>query len=40
MTHIPLAWAVEHIGEHPNFRHLSTIEGIAIDLRYASPNNF
>ena len=30
----------EHIADHPDFRHLSTIEGIAVDLRYASPNNF
>ena len=30
----------EDIGSHPDFRHLSTIEGIAVDLRYASTNNF
>jgi D-alanyl-D-alanine dipeptidase len=32
--------ASEDIAGHPAFRHLSTIEGIAIDLRYATPNNF
>lgn len=25
---------------NPDFRHLSTIAGIAVDLRYAGPNNF
>jgi len=31
---------IEHIGANPQFRHLSTIAGIAIDLRYATPGNF
>lgn len=30
----------EHIGSHADFRHLSTIEGVAVDLRYAGTNNF
>jgi zinc D-Ala-D-Ala dipeptidase len=30
----------EDIASHPDFRHLSTVEGIAVDLRYASANNF
>jgi D-alanyl-D-alanine dipeptidase len=30
----------EDIAGHPEFRHLSSIDGIAIDLRYASANNF
>jgi D-alanyl-D-alanine dipeptidase len=30
----------EEIAGHPEFRHLSTIAGIAIDLRYATPDNF
>ncbi|MEJ5991646.1 M15 family metallopeptidase [Ramlibacter sp. PS3R-8] len=30
----------EDIGSHPDFRRLSTIEGIAVDLRYAGTNNF
>ena len=32
--------AIEDIASHGAFRHLSTIAGIAIDLRYAGPNNF
>lgn len=32
--------ASEDIAGSPEFRHLSTIEGIAVDLRYASANNF
>jgi len=32
--------ASEDIAGHPAFRHLSTIAGIAVDLRYATPNNF
>jgi D-alanyl-D-alanine dipeptidase len=32
--------ASEDIAGHPEFRHLSTIAGIAVDLRYATPNNF
>jgi D-alanyl-D-alanine dipeptidase len=30
----------EDIGSNPDFRHLSAVEGIAVDLRYASPDNF
>jgi D-alanyl-D-alanine dipeptidase len=30
----------EDIASHPDFRHLSTLEGIAVDLRYASTDNF
>jgi D-alanyl-D-alanine dipeptidase len=32
--------ASEDIAGSPEFRHLSTIAGIAVDLRYATPNNF
>lgn len=32
--------ASEDIAGSPEFRHLSTIDGIAIDLRYATPDNF
>jgi D-alanyl-D-alanine dipeptidase len=32
--------ASEDIAASPHFRHLSTIAGIAVDLRYATPNNF
>jgi D-alanyl-D-alanine dipeptidase len=32
--------ASEDIAGSAEFRHLSSIEGIAIDLRYATPNNF
>jgi D-alanyl-D-alanine dipeptidase len=32
--------ASEDIAGSPEFRHLSTIAGIAIELRYATPNNF
>jgi zinc D-Ala-D-Ala dipeptidase len=32
--------AIEHLDGHPDFRHLSTIEGIGVDLRYATPDNF
>jgi D-alanyl-D-alanine dipeptidase len=34
------AVASEDIAGSPEFRHLSTIDGIAVDLRYASANNF
>jgi D-alanyl-D-alanine dipeptidase len=34
------AVASEDIAASPEFRHLSTVAGIAIDLRYATPNNF
>jgi len=30
----------EDIAQHPDFRRLDTIRGIAIDLRYAGPRNF
>jgi D-alanyl-D-alanine dipeptidase len=32
--------ASEDIAGHAEFRHLSTIAGIAVDLRYATPDNF
>ena len=32
--------ANEDVAGDPEFRHLSTIAGIAVDLRYATPNNF
>jgi D-alanyl-D-alanine dipeptidase len=32
--------AIEDIAAHGAFRHLSTIAGITIDLRYAGPHNF
>jgi zinc D-Ala-D-Ala dipeptidase len=32
--------ASEDIAGDPEFRHLSTIAGIAVDLRYATPDNF
>ncbi|HEY1043390.1 MAG TPA: M15 family metallopeptidase [Telluria sp.] len=32
--------AIEHLDGHPDFRHLSTIAGIDVDLRYASADNF
>ncbi|RYF05763.1 MAG: D-alanyl-D-alanine dipeptidase [Oxalobacteraceae bacterium] len=32
--------ASEDIGGDPAFRHLSTVAGIAVDLRYATPHNF
>jgi D-alanyl-D-alanine dipeptidase len=35
-----LTIASEDIAGDPEFRHLSTIAGIAVDLRYATPNNF
>ena len=31
---------LEAVGSDPQFRHLSTIAGIAVDLRYATPDNF
>jgi D-alanyl-D-alanine dipeptidase len=31
---------IEGIASDPAFRHLSTIDGIAVDLRYATPDNF
>jgi len=30
----------EQVAVHPDYRHLSTIAGIGIDLRYATPHNF
>jgi D-alanyl-D-alanine dipeptidase len=35
-----LTIASEDIAGSPQFRHLSSIAGIAVDLRYATPNNF
>jgi D-alanyl-D-alanine dipeptidase len=35
-----LTVASEDIAGDPDFRHLSSIAGIAVDLRYATPNNF
>jgi len=35
-----LTIASEEIAGDPAFRHLSSIAGIAVDLRYATPNNF
>ncbi|MES2150133.1 MAG: M15 family metallopeptidase [Pseudomonadota bacterium] len=35
-----LTLASEEIAGSAEFRHLSSIAGIAVDLRYASPNNF
>jgi D-alanyl-D-alanine dipeptidase len=35
-----LTLASEEIAGSPEFRHLSTVAGIAVDLRYATPNNF
>lgn len=35
-----LTIASEDIAADPSFRHLSTIAGIAVDLRYATPHNF
>jgi D-alanyl-D-alanine dipeptidase len=35
-----LTIASEDIAGSPEFRHLASIEGIAVDLRYATPNNF
>ncbi|RZA32612.1 MAG: D-alanyl-D-alanine dipeptidase [Lysobacteraceae bacterium] len=32
--------ASEDIAGSPEFRHLTSIKGIAVDLRYATPNNF
>lgn len=30
----------EQVPAHPDYRHLSTLAGIGIDLRYATPHNF
>jgi D-alanyl-D-alanine dipeptidase len=35
-----LTLASEDIAASPDFRHLSSIAGIRVDLRYATPNNF
>lgn len=35
-----LTVASEDIAGSPEFRHLTSIAGIAVDLRYATPNNF
>jgi D-alanyl-D-alanine dipeptidase len=37
---MPHTIASEDIAGHPAFRHLSTVAGIAVDLRYATPHNF
>lgn len=37
MTH---SLAIESIASCPDFRHLSSIAGIRVDLRYATPGNF
>ena len=31
---------LEAVASDPQFRHLSSIAGIAVDLRYATPDNF
>lgn len=31
---------IEHIADSPEFRHLSSVAGISVDLRYATPFNF
>ena len=36
----PAAIACEDVAGDPAFRHLSTVAGIAVDLRYATPRNF
>lgn len=33
-------FAIESIAEHPEFRRLDSIAGIAVELRYATANNF
>jgi zinc D-Ala-D-Ala dipeptidase len=38
--YMSLTVASEVIAGSPEFRHLTSIDGIAIDLRYATPNNF
>ena len=30
----------EDVASHPDFRHLPSLAGLAVDLRYAGPNNF
>lgn len=30
----------EDIATHPDFRHLTTVEGVRVDLRYVGPRNF
>jgi D-alanyl-D-alanine dipeptidase len=37
---LPAGIPSEDIAGHPAFRRLATVEGIAVDLRYAGPNNF
>lgn len=36
----PTVLRCEDVPSHPDFRHLSTVEGISVDLRYAGVNNF
>ncbi len=40
LTGRPPCITAEQVGTHPDFCHLSSIPGITIDLRYATPNNF
>jgi D-alanyl-D-alanine dipeptidase len=40
MPDAPAAIACEDVAGDPGFRHLSTVAGIAVDLRYATPYNF
>ncbi|GJI89134.1 MULTISPECIES: M15 family metallopeptidase [Duganella] len=37
---MPATLTCEEIAGHPEFRHLDSIAGIAVDLRYATPDNF
>jgi D-alanyl-D-alanine dipeptidase len=34
------SFLIEDLASHTGFRHLSSISGLAVDLRYGSPNNF
>jgi D-alanyl-D-alanine dipeptidase len=40
MTALTRTITSEEVPGHADFRHLSTIAGIAVDLRYAGPDNF
>ena len=37
---MPATLTCEEIAGHPAFRHLDSVAGIAVDLRYATPDNF
>ena len=37
---MPLTLPCEQLAAHPDFRPLASIAGLAVDLRYAQPNNF